>query len=151
MKKIFYIVLINLISLNYSFAESTFLDCEFKNGKTLRNLTEVVMVFSKGDKINETIEIDLTKKKIISGPYYSDTIDEIVDSVFSKFEKNKIIWGYESSSLVYIKRTVILNKINGELLVESLKVFYKNSEKTIIDNQFDYKLRYKCKKINKLL
>ena len=91
MKKIFHIVLINLISLNYSFAESTFLDCEFKNGKTLRNLTEVVMVFSKGDKIN------------------------------------------------------------GELLIDSLKVFYKDSEKTIIDNQFDYKLRYKCKKINKLL
>ena len=151
MKKIFHIVLINLISLNYSFAESTFLDCEFKNGKTLRNLTEVVMVFSKGDKINETIEIDLTKKKIISGPYYSDTINEIDGRFFSKFEKNKIIWGYESSSLVYIKRTVILNKINGELLIDSLKVFYKDNEKTIIENQFDYKLRYKCKKINKLL
>ena len=151
MKKIFYIILISLISLNYSFAESTFLDCEFKNGKHIRNLKEVVMVFSSGDKINETIEIDLTKKKIISGPHYFDTANEVVDRVFSKFEKNKIIWGYESESLVYIKRTVILNKINGELLINSLKVFYKNNEKTIIDNQFDYKLRYKCKKINKLL
>ena len=151
MKKIFYIILISLISLNYSFAETTFLDCEFKNGKTIRNLSEVVMVYSRGDKINETIEIDLIKKKIISGPHYFDTVDEVVDRVFSKFEKNKIIWGYESSSLVYIKRTVILNKINGELLIDSLKVFYKDNEKTIIENQFDYKLRYKCKKINKFL
>ena len=77
--------------------------------------------------------------------------NDIVDRVFLKFEKNNIIWNYETTGDSYLKRTVILNRINGEMLINSVLVIYENKEKTEISYQLDYQDNYQCEKIKKLL
>ena len=150
MKKLIYTIIIILISFNYSLAETIYLDCKFLKGKRLKDL-EITKILSPGDLSRQTVELDLSKKKIISGPHFFDKPNDIVDRVFLKFEKNKIIWNYETIGDSYLKRTVILNRINGEMLINSVLVIYENKEKTEISYQLDYQDNYQCEKIKKLL
>ena len=150
MKKLIYTIIIILISFNYSLAEIIFLDSKFLKGKRLKDL-EITKILSPGDLSRQTVELDLSKKKIISGPHFFDKPKDFADKVFLKFEKNNIIWNYETIGDSYLKRTVNLNRINGEMLINSVLVIYENKEKTEISYQLDYQDNYQCEKIKKLL
>ena len=152
MKILFFIFLICIFFSNKTKAEIIFLDCEFQNGKISRtqdNFREVVRELSHKEEPNEIVELDIEKKLVLDGPH----IYVLEDSeTFLNWKRNLIIWGYNSlGSGGSLYRTVTLNKINGEMLIDSILVHYTDNNNTSIEFQFDYNYKYQCKKIKKLL